>query len=266
MVQSFKMRRVKRILRRSAIVFFSVAFLIISGTVFFKNYHYRLINRVYTGFISTSSLLDFRLKKINVYGCAALDPKEVYNALPYKINAPLFTYNVEALKEHVEKILLVKYVSVHKRYPHEIDILIKERTPIAQCSYKGQYALIDDQGVLYAFNKNADQLLPVVEGGREVSKLFPHVAEILSRFPDVKKQIQIYQLVKNRRWNLILKNGTTLFLPQLSIDEALMNYQKMKNKNYRNIDLRVPGYIFLKENVALSSLAQSETVATEKQN
>lgn len=247
LANKFKMRRVKRMVRR-IFIGLSLVFCIIFGfMIFYNNYHYRLMNRIYNSFINTSIFFDFKVKNIDVYGCKTLSKKEILDAVHYQKNTPLFLYQPFIMAQQIQKILNVKYVSVRKRYPHNLDIFIKERMPIAQYIYKTKYALIDDQGVLYQYIDQKQKELPVLEGSGDFSKLFPYIFKIVTQFSLIQKNIQIYQLVKNRRWNLIMNDGSKVMLPQHKIEDALKIYQNMKNKKYSIIDLRVEKYIFLRD-------------------
>ena len=242
-VQSFKVRRIKRLMRRSFLAILGLSVFISSIIIFSQNYHFYLMNRLYNLFIETTLLLDFRLKKVTIYGAG----EHLLN-IPYKIGSPLWTYNVSVLKDQISAVLPIRYVSVHKCYPHELQITVQKRVPIAQVLRKGRYSLMDEEGVLYASSSNRDALLPLVEGNEEsVSKKFPELIEILKNFPDVQKNIEMYRLIKKGRWDLILKDASVIMLPREQIDEALRYYRNMKKKSYRTVDLRVKGYIFMKD-------------------
>jgi len=242
----FKIRRIKRILRlilMPSFIAFSIGF---SFFFFYHSYYYRVMNRVYNGFIDTTLSADFKLKYVKIHNCEKNRCDDIMQQIHYKKGSPLFIYDTHLMKERIEKLPFVKHVSVCKRYPHDIDIYIKERTPIAQCIYKNQYALVDETGALYQFNDEADAALPVVSGVGDVPKMLPSLFKAIDKYPDIRKNVKIYQLVQNRRIDLIMQSGQKVMLPQYEIDKALCIFGQMKNKNYSVIDLRVKNYIYLR--------------------
>ncbi|USO02425.1 MAG: FtsQ-type POTRA domain-containing protein [Alphaproteobacteria bacterium] len=242
---SFQKRRIKRFVRRilmPIVLAFSTGF----GIFFFYNsYHYRVMNRIYNQFIDTSMLIDMRLKDIHIYNCSQDKQQEVLRRISYKRNSPLFIYNTNIMRQDIEQLPFVKHVSVHKKYPHGIDIYIQQRQPIAQYKYQSQYALVDEEGVFYEYSEEPHKTLPVVSGSNDISKMFPPLFKTMAMYPDIKSKVQVYQLVRDRRWDLIMTDGRKIMLPQHNVKEALNIFQKMKNKDHRVIDLRVKGYIFL---------------------
>ena len=240
------MRRVKRVIRRILVPIVSIFCIGFLGVFFYNRYHYRMMNRCYNHFIYASMLMDVKLKHLHIYNCSKEKQDDVLKSIRYDINAPLFIYDVHMMQQQIAHVPFVKYVSVHKRYPHNIDIYIKERQPIAQCIFKNQYAFVDSDGVFYQYNDAIDETLPVVSGSGDISKMFPPLFNLIERYPMIKEKVQVYQLVQNRRWNLMLQDGTKVMLPQYNVEDALQTFMQMRYSTHHIIDLRVKNYIFLR--------------------
>src|SRR5207248_837941 len=111
--------------------------------------------------------------------------------------------------------------TVLKLYPGELQIGIKERNAYALWQREGQVVVIAEDGtVVEPFVAPYLLRLPVVVGrGAETrAKAF---LELLDRYPDIRDQVRASVLVGERRWNLRLKNGLDIRLPEVEIASAL---------------------------------------------
>jgi cell division protein FtsQ len=67
----------------------------------------------------------------------------------------------------------------------------------------------------------------------------------MAAFPQIAGEVKAYQRVGDRRWDLLLKNGVSLMLPESRIDEALADIANMDSKagllsrDIASVDLRL---------------------------
>lgn len=211
----------------------------------YYNYPGYLYNKAHNLFINFTAYYGFTEKILNIEGNKEISDDMIVKTLNYKRSLPLCVYNTKIMKNHIEELLQVKLVSVKKRYPHSIDIHIVERQPIAQWLDKGKYHLVDDTGIAYKTVRQKQSELPLIEGSgspQSFSKFFT----LMAQYPEIKAKALTFQLIQNRRWNLMLDNNCTIYLPQNNIEKALNTLNKMQNLENKVVDLRTPGYVFLR--------------------
>jgi cell division protein FtsQ len=69
---------------------------------------------------------------------------------------------------------------------------------------------------------------------------------ILDRYPLVREQMRAAVLVAERRWNVVLKNGIDVRLPETEVEQALSTLvtldrnNKLLSRDITVVDLRLP--------------------------
>jgi cell division protein FtsQ len=87
--------------------------------------------------------------------------------------------------------------------------------------------------------------LPLVVG-QGAEKQAQEFLKLLDRYPEIGGQVRASILIAERRWNLRLKNGVDVRLPESGVEEALANLvrldrdKKLISRDITAIDLRVP--------------------------
>ncbi|MBI3704636.1 MAG: FtsQ-type POTRA domain-containing protein [Rhizobiales bacterium] len=111
--------------------------------------------------------------------------------------------------------------TVLKLYPSQLRIEIKERAPFALWQKDGRVALIAGDGVvLESFVPQRFAALPQVVG-KGAEKAAADFLELLARHPDIARLVEASVLVAERRWNLHLKGGLEVLLPESEPARAL---------------------------------------------
>jgi cell division protein FtsQ len=135
--------------------------------------------------------------------------------------------------------------TVLKLYPDQLRIEIKERKPFALWQKDGRIALIAGDGtVLEAAAPPRFATLPMVvgKGAEQSARAF---LEIVSRYPDIARATESSVLVAERRWNLHLKTGVEILLPESEADRALRTLvdldrsKKLLSRDVVIVDLRL---------------------------
>ena len=111
--------------------------------------------------------------------------------------------------------------TVLKLYPDRLRIEIKERKPFALWQKDGRIALIAVEGtVLEATAPSRFASLPMVvgKGAEQSAHAF---LDLVHRYPEIAQATESLVLVAERRWNLHLKNGVEVLLPESEPEQAL---------------------------------------------
>jgi cell division protein FtsQ len=135
---------------------------------------------------------------------------------------------------------------VRKLYPHALAVTIAERQPFALWQKDGEVSLVAVDGT------PIDQLrderyvdLPLVVGKGANEKVREFVT-LLDTQPVLKPLVKAGNWVSQRHWQLELKDGLTVALPEtnpgaaLALFAGLMREYKLSEKAIILVDLRLP--------------------------
>jgi cell division protein FtsQ len=136
--------------------------------------------------------------------------------------------------------------TVLKLYPGRLQIEITERTATALWQDAGRVSVISADGtVLEPFAGSRFSDLPLVVGEGAATRAQDFLA-LVGRYPVLREQADAAVLVAQRRWNLRLKSGVDVRLPELGIEAALQTLvrldreKKLLSRDVTAIDLRLP--------------------------
>ena len=153
---------------------------------------------------------------------------------------------VEEARERLKRNPWIADATLLKLYPRELQITIKEREPFALWQKQGHVTVIADDGtVLEPYVAPQLLRLPLVVGDGAGSKA-KELLGLLDRYPSLRDFVYASILVGERRWNLRLKNGIEVLLPEIAAGAALDKLVALdaeKNLITRDlvlIDLRLP--------------------------
>jgi cell division protein FtsQ len=187
----------------------------------------------------------FRIKSIAISGNTHMGREEVIAVAGITGMTSLLFLDVEETRERLKASPWVADASVLKLYPGELQIGIKEREAFALWQKDGQVSVIAQDGtVLDAFVAPGMTRLPLVVGAGAQTQAKAFLG-LLDRHPALREQVRASIFVGERRWNLRLKNGLDVQLPETGAAaalERLVEFDRQKNLTTRDIvtiDLRL---------------------------
>ena len=161
-------------------------------------------------------------------------------------------FDVAEAKARLEANPLIKQASVRKLYPNQVVIDIVERTPYAVWQKDGDVSAIAADGA--PIDEVSDSRygdLPFVVGEGANGRVREFVG-LLDAMDELKPRVEAGVLVGQRRWNLRLKSGLDVKLPednpQAAIAEllTLQHQSRILEKDAMALDFRVPGKVFVR--------------------
>lgn len=192
----------------------------------------------------------FGVKVVTIAGEARLTESEVLAIAGISPKASLPFFDAEAAKARLETTPIIKQASVRKLYPDQIVIDMVERTPAALWQRDGEIRTVAADGAVI------DQLrdlrladLPFVVGAGANARL-PEFTALLEASQELRGKIAAGVLIGERRWNLHMKSGLDVKLPESDPAAAvatLLTLQRefrILDKDLIWLDLRTPGRVF----------------------
>ncbi len=183
----------------------------------------RLVAALGDAAVQATGTAGLRLESVRLEGASPQSAADILRAAALTKGAPLLTLDLDALRRRVEQVGWVKGATVMRFYPGSIVIAVDERRLLAVWEDNGRTAVIDSGGVVAPEADPARfAALPLVVGdGANVAaaEILPHV---LSR-PRLAQRLDALVRVDGRRWDLRLKGGTIVQLPELDPDSSTNN-------------------------------------------
>lgn len=161
-------------------------------------------------------------------------------------------FDVAQAKARLEADPLIKQASVRKLYPNQVVIEIVERTPYAVWQKDGDVSAIAADGAPIdevVDGRYAD--LPFVVGEGANGRVREYV-QLIDAMAELKPRVEAGVLVGQRRWNLRLKSGVDVKLPEddpvAAVAEllTLQRQSRILDKDALALDFRVPGRVFVR--------------------
>lgn len=173
-------------------------------------------------------------------------PKEViYEASGVTIGEPLLATNIIDIKDQVEQLTWIKVATISRRLPDGVLISVEEHKPAALWQLDNKLWVLSDEGVrITDLGLEAFADLPMISGigaDQELEGLLNAVAQNTDLF----NRVETASWIGGRRWDLILKNGIKIMLPEENMNEAWQNLieferdEKLLARNILAVDFRI---------------------------
>jgi len=190
--------------------------------------------------------VDLRVQQIVINGRANTPEPLLRAALGVSTGDPILGFSVSAARDRIESLSWVAHVAVERRLPGTIFVDLAERRPFAIWQSQGKFLLIDRNGEIVA-NEDVAAFgnLPLVVGAAAPAHA-ASLLDLLETVPDIRDRVAAAVRVGERRWNLQLKNGITVMLPEGHEEAGLRRLhdlqasQSLLDRPLVFIDLRLP--------------------------
>ena len=193
-----------------------------------------------------ANALGFRIASIALAGGRALTREEILTTAGVTGRSSLLFLDATAARARLKANPWIAEATILKLYPGRLHIKITERDAFALWQKDGKVAVISADGiVLETFVSQRFAKLPMVVGVGAEAKAKDFLA-LVDRFPAIRDQLQASILVADRRWNLRLKNGIAIRLPEQGIEAALATLveldrdKRLLSRDIDAVDLRLP--------------------------
>lgn len=200
----------------------------------------RLANFAHHKILEITADKGFKVANIMVEGRYYTDVDTLRAVLNIEKNDPLFLFEPEAAREMLEKLSWVKTAKVERRLPDTIYVKLKERTPMALWQRNQRLSLIDTEGMVLTDNKLGAFKNYIVLVGDDVPQRAPEFLKLLASEPEILDKVEAAKSISGRRWDITLKSGAIVKLPEEGIALALTRLSKMQEEeNIMDINISV---------------------------
>jgi len=173
-------------------------------------------------------------------------PKEViYEASGVTIGEPLLATNINAIKDQVEQLTWIKVATISRRLPDGVLISVEEHRPAALWQLDNKLWVLSDEGVrITDLGLEAFADLPMISG-IGADQALERLLNAVSQNIDLFNRVETASWIGGRRWDLILKNGIKIMLPEEDMNEAWQNLieferdEKLLARNILAVDFRI---------------------------
>jgi cell division protein FtsQ len=218
---------------------------------------------------AAANAFGMRIAEVSLSGQRQVSREEIFAAAGVTESSSLLFLDVADARARLEAIPWIAEATVRKLYPDRLQITVTEREAFALWQLNGKISVIAADGTALSARLEPRLVtLPFVVGPGAAAKARDFLA-ILDQHPLIRDQVRASILVGERRWNLRLKNGIDVRLPENDIEGALTTLARLDreksllSRDITAVDLRLADRL----TVRLSDgVAQAREDAIKKQS
>jgi cell division protein FtsQ len=188
----------------------------------------------------------FRITTVAINGRKQLSQDEVLAIGGVNGRSSLLFLDAASVRDKLKTNPWISEATVLKLYPGQLRIDIVERSAFAVWQRDGRLSLISDDGaVLEPYVSHRFLSLPLVVGKGADTHARDFLA-LLARYPRVNSVTKAAVFVGERRWNLRLKDGLDIRLPENEVGNALATLStldkddRLFSRDIVAVDMRLP--------------------------
>jgi len=188
----------------------------------------------------------FRITEVAINGRNHLSQDDVLAIGGITGRSSLLFLDATTLRDKLKANPWISDATILKLYPGRLQIDVVERAAFALWQQDGRLTVIAEDGaVLEPFIARRFATLPLVVGKGADTQARDFIA-LLDRYPQVRAATRAAIFVGERRWNLRLKDGLDVRLPENDVGNALAMLSKLDkedglfSRDIVAIDMRLP--------------------------
>ena len=189
-----------------------------------------------------------------ILGNKYIDTKSLVHELNTKLNTAKNKSDFSIISNVLKEKNLLKKFIITKTSENLLIIKIEEKNIIGLIKIKNNNYLIDEFNNLIETKITPNLFHLPIFIGKNSNKNANVILELI-RESKISLNFISFSLIDDRRWNIYLKNGVKILLPENNILKTLKMLRKVDSKynilkgNFVEIDLRIHGKYFLKPNI-----------------
>jgi cell division protein FtsQ len=201
---------------------------------------------------NATASLGLRVETIVIEGRANTPEPLLRAALGISKGDPILGFSLDAARRNVEKLSWVEQATIERRLPDTVVVQLVERRPFAIWQNQGKFVLIDRDGQTVT-NEDVGQFrqLPLVVGPGAPGAATPLIDALMAH-PGLLARVVAAVRVGERRWNLQLRGGMNVMLPEsreaVAIERLVVLQQDhaLLDRPLEVVDMRLPDRLVLR--------------------
>ncbi len=212
----------------------------------------RQADRVVAAGYRLTADVGFAVDDVLVEGRDRTGKAEILAALQVRRGTPILAVDPQVARDRLQALPWIDQATVERRLPRLLYIRLSEREPFVLWQLDGDLSVVDRSGnVIAGVPAKKFAHLPLVVG-RGAAEHAASLLDMLDREPDLKSLVNAAVWVGGRRWNLHLKGGIDVRLPEADAAEAWSQLARIERehsllgRDVVTIDLRLPGRLVVR--------------------
>ena len=196
---------------------------------------------------TTGSEAGFVVRQVEITGAVNQPRLSIYRELLQGGSDSMLLADLADMRARLVALPWVKDAEIQRRWPDRLHITVIERKPAALWQWQGRIRLIDAEGqVLPAADLAPFAGLPLLVG-EEARLQAPAILKIIASRPDLADDVRAALWVGDRRWDVRMKSGETVSLPEGPAAAAswlrfadLNTQSPLLGRGFIRFDFRIP--------------------------
>lgn len=247
------MPRQRRLRRTRQLVLLAFAAALIGGGIqaVRVGWHQDVVAMLDRGLDAAYRGVGLEVTEVTISGRLNARPETLREALGVALHDPILRLDLAELRRRVESVGWVRSATVSRHLPGRLHVALVERQPFMRWQHDGRTALIDAEGALIMPEVGSDYgHLPRIVGADANARAL-ELVDLLAASPELAADVVTATLIRKRRWDIGLRSGITVRLPEEDADEAWMRLGEVQRRDRLleqqvvAVDLRVPGRVIV---------------------
>jgi cell division protein FtsQ len=202
--------------------------------------------------MAQSVRLGLTVQDVSLVGRRFARRSDIVRAMGVKRGDPILGFDLVSVRRRLVDLPWIRDAHVERQLPNRIRVEIQEREPMALWQRKGKLVLVDNYGVVItgrALNRFRKLIIVV---GEDAPRHTPTLFAMLAAEPGLAKQVAAAVRVGARRWNIKLRRGIRIQLPENDPHRAWRRLAELDAKHrllardIKSIDMRLPDRLIVK--------------------
>ncbi len=194
------------------------------------------------------------VERLTIEGRNNASPQRLKEIIDVTPGEPILKVDLKRISDDLADIGWIEEARVERHFPNTIHINVKERTPVAIYKDGRVRSLIDKDGFILSYSpaeiNRFNSLITVSGDGAEFAA--ETLVRTLAAEPEIGQNVMFAQRQGDRRWDLTLKSGVQIFLPEKDYGLAIKRLsdinksKKLLDKEILSIDIRMDDRLIVK--------------------
>lgn len=215
----------------------------------------RSLDSIWKETVIQTAELGLRVDQVLLRGRHNASRSDIIQSVGLKRGDPILGFEINTLRKRLIKLPWVRDATIKRKWPDTVEIHIAERQPMVIWQRKQRLYLVDTDGVAItskALDRFQNLLIVVGEGA---PKATPTLLAMIASQPSLVSKVVAATLIGKRRWNVMLKGGIKIRLPEKDPHKAwqhlahLNTKHKLLARDVNMIDMRLPRRLLIRPGV-----------------